>query len=185
MKRGGLFHFLRIHGKKASNDNKTLTLGLKVRLNPIHYAKADKSLKFIAAYLKAKPMKTLVYLLSLTLLFSLSIDLQAQLTSGIAPTFTTGDVTDYAYDATTEASAKRELSKRERQRFQRSLVRRGDDLADWDLESEHLDMALNGRGARGRRAISRTLTTATQLTKEAPHAWTARLIAKYNRLWAP
>jgi len=139
-------------------------------------------LKFIAAHPKANPMKSQFYLLSLTLLLSFCIELHAQGTSALTSSLTTGHATDYGYDAPTETTAKRELSKRERQRFQRSLVRRGDELADWDLELENREMILNGRGARGRRALSRNPLPARLLKTEDLYAWETRLDRRAARL---
>lgn len=129
-------------------------------------------------------MKNLFYFLSLSLLLSLSADLHGQLTSSIAPVTTTGDATDYAYDAQTVKTPNRELSKRERQRFQRSLARRGDDLAQWDNELETREMALNGRGARGRVALSRNPLPARLLNSEDLYAWETRLDRRAQRLRA-
>lgn len=165
----------RTRARKSSNDNTALTLGLKVRLKLIQKTTSGSFLKFIAVQPESPVMKSLFYTLILVFLISLNVDLHAQLTSSLVQRVSSSTYTDDTFDAPTVAISQRELSKRERQRFQRSLVRRGDDLAQWDQELENRELKLNGRGARGSRALSRDPLPARLLNSEDLYAWETRL----------
>ncbi len=112
----------------------------------------------------------------------LSTNLSAQVTSSILPLTATANPAAYGYDAQT-TTVETKLSKRERQRFQRSLARRADDLADWDLELDDREKALNGRNTRNsRRPLTRNPLPARLLSQQDLFAWESRLDKLADRL---
>ena len=127
-------------------------------------------------------MKILFYSLALLLSLVLSTNTFAQVTSSILPVTSAANPAAYGYDAqSTETKSK--LSKRERQRFQRSLARRADDLADWDLQLDDREKALNGRTVRSsRRPLTRNPLPARLLGEDDLYAWESRLDRLADRL---
>ena len=120
-------------------------------------------------------------ILALALLF-FSTSLSAQITSSLVPMTATANPAAYGYDAQS-TTVQTKLSKRERQRLQRSLARRADDLADWDIELDEREQALYGRNVRNsRRPLTRNPLPARLLSQQDLFAWESRLDKLADRL---
>jgi len=128
-------------------------------------------------------MKLSFYVLSLLLSLTLFSNASAQLSSSLYPSTATANPSAYAYDAQPKSATRAKLSKRERQRLQRSLARRADDLADWDIQLDDRERALNGRRtSTSRRPLSRNPLPARLLSEENLYAWESRLDKLAERL---
>jgi len=128
-------------------------------------------------------MKLPTYALGLLLSLSLCTATSAQLSSSLYPATAAANPSAYAYDAQPRSTSSAKLSKRERQRLQRSLARRADDLADWDIQLDDRERALNGRRtSTSRRPLSRNPLPARLLSEENLYAWESRLDKLAERL---
>ncbi len=125
-------------------------------------------------------MNSLYPPLSILLSLLLCVSLSAQTRSNLISDNTPANPSAYSYNAPSSQSD--ELSKKELRSFQRSLARRADDLADWDLELENREIALSSRNRGTSRQLNRNPLPPRLLSQEELFAWETRLDQLAKRL---
>ena len=125
-------------------------------------------------------MNFLYSLLSVLLSLLLSTSLSAQMRANNLSYNSPSNPSAYSYNAPTTDGD--ELSKKELRSFQRSLARRADDLAEWDLELDDRQIAISGRHRRTGRHLNRNPLPPSLLSQEELFAWESRLDKLAERL---